>query len=364
MNNVFTYLKEYGSLTFREKKFSAVDSLILSQFCYLKVDGMVPTLKEGAEAVTLCSLSEHPDKEKLFADERFEKNNRRLFELMCESVRFRDIRLNHYVNIVDEEIGTQFSAMTMELRKNMHYIAFRGTDETIVGWKEDFCMAFSGSIPSQDYSVVYVTQVAQRVEGRLCLGGHSKGGNLAVYAALHCPQETADRIARIYSFDGPGFRPEVLACERFLQIRSRIRKFIPQSSVIGMVLQSQEKYVVVKSRAAGILQHDPYTWVVSEGDFVRAGNLYKGRRIKDKALNEWILSLSEEQIRRFVDNLFNILYASEQDNLIDFSKEWKQSLSNMVEAYKEMDVSEKKFMIRILGKLFSIESGMLLQEKK
>ena len=364
MNNVFEYLKQYGSFSFQEREFGNVDSLILAQFCYLKADGMIPTLKEEAEAVSLRFLSEHPDREKLFADERFEKNNRKLFKLMCHSVRFQDIRFRDYVNIVDEQIGTQFSAMTVELGEDMYYIAFRGTDETLVGWKEDFCMAFSGSIPSQDYSVVYVTQIAERVSGKFYMGGHSKGGNLAVYATLRCPEDVVNRIKRIYSFDGPGFRPEVLECERYQQIRPKIKKFIPQSSVIGMVLQSQEKYVVVKSRAAGLLQHDPYTWLVAGGEFVRSDSLYKGRRIMDKALNEWILSLPEEQIRRFVNNLFDILYASEKDNLIDFGKEWKQSIRHMVDAYKELDASEKKFMIRILGKLFSVQSRCLLQGEK
>ncbi len=364
MNNVFGYLKEYGSRSFAEKEFSDVDSLILSQFSYLKVDGIVPKLKEEAEAVTLRFLLEHPDRNKLFADERFEKNNRRLFALLCDSVRFGDIRINYHVNIIDEQIGTQFAAMVITLGKEEHYVAFRGTDETIVGWKEDFCMAFSGTIPSQDYSVVYLTQVADRLQGMLYLGGHSKGGNLAVYAALRCPQDIEPRIKRIYSFDGPGFRPEILTGERYQAIRGRIHKVIPQSSVVGMVLQHQEKYIVVKSKAAGLLQHDPFTWLIEHGSFVRLNSLYKGRKIMDHALNEWILELSDEQIRRFVGNLFDIVYASEKDNLIDLSKDWKRSVRNMMEAYKEMDAEEKKFMIRIIGRLFSIQSRYLLQGKK
>lgn len=352
MNNVFGYLREYGTMTFREKPFCDVDSLLLSQFCYLKLEGLVPKLKENGKAVGIDELTAHPDREKLFADTRFEKNNRRLFELMASSVRFSSMKMNYFVDIVDKDIETQFSAVTFFLEGARPYIAFRGTDETIVGWKEDFCMAFRGSIPSQDYSVVYVTQIADRISGKFYIGGHSKGGNLAVYAGLFCMEEVAERILCFYSFDGPGFRPEVLQRERYPQILPRIRKFVPQSSVIGMVLQTQERYRVVKSKAAGLLQHDPFTWLIRDGKFVRSDSLYKGRKILDHAMNEWIMSLSDEQMVRFVEDLFDLTKAAEVEDLVIFEQDRKKNIKALLEAYKEMDAKEKKFMGKLLGKLF------------
>lgn len=357
MNSVFDYLHKYGRYSFRERPFSDVDSLLLAQFCYLKLDGLVPKLKEDGSAVSLTELSVHPDRERMFADTRFEKNNRRLFALMAGSARFGGMRINYFVNIVDEDIGTQFGAMTFFPEGALPYIAFRGTDETIVGWKEDFCMAFCGSIPSQDYSVVYLTQVAGRIAGRFLVGGHSKGGNLAVYAGLLCEEETAKRAGRFYSFDGPGFRPEVLSGERYERIRPRIRKLVPQSSVIGMVLQTQERYRVVKSRAAGLLQHDPFTWLIKDGEFVYSAGLDKGRRILDRAMNEWIMSLSEEQMRRFVEDLFDLVRAAEVQDLIEFDADRKKGVRALLEAYKEMDAQEKQFMTRLLGKLFRYTLG-------
>ncbi len=363
MNNVFGYLKEYGGFTFSQKKFCDVDGLILAQFSYLKVDGMVPRLREGAEAVTLRSLSEHPDKEKLFADERYAKNNRRLFAMMCASVRFRDIRINDYVSITDEQIGTQFAAMVITIGEKLHYVAFRGTDETIVGWKEDFCMAFTGTIPSQDYSVIYLTRVADKMEGRFYIGGHSKGGNLAVYAALRCPADIEPRIGRIYSFDAPGFRSGILEGESYRKICGRIRRWVPQSCVVGMMLQYRGRYHVVQSTASGLLQHDPFSWLIEEGRFVQLKALDKKRRKLDSAINTWIMNMSDGQIRRFVGNLFDILYASETDNLIELFKHRKQSVSHMLAAYKKMEPAEKRFMRRMLGKLLVIQSGYLLREK-
>lgn len=351
MNNVFGYLCQYGKKTFREKPFCDVDSLLLSQFCYLKLDGLVPKLKEDGQAVGMADLKEHPAKEGMFADTRYEKNNRRLFELMASSVRFGSMKMNYFVEIVDEGIETQFCAVTFFLEGERPYIAFRGTDETIVGWKEDFCMAFCGSIPSQDYSVIYVTQIADRISGRFYVGGHSKGGNLAVYTGLFCEEDVSDRVVFFYSFDGPGFRPEVLQRERYAQIKPRIRKLVPQSSMIGMMLQTQERYQVVKSMASGLLQHDPFTWLVTDGRFVRSDSVYKGRRILDHAMNEWIMSLSEEQLERFVEDLFDLIKAAKVEDLVEFDQDRKKHVKALLEAYKEMDAEEKKFMGKLLGKL-------------
>lgn len=363
MNNVFGYLKEYGMYTFAQKKFCDVDGLILAQFSYLKVDGLVPRLKEGAEAVTLCSLAEHPDKEKMFADERYEKKNRRLFAMMCNSVRFRDIRINNYVSITDEQIGTQFAAMVMTICENEHYVAFRGTDETIVGWKEDFCMAYTGTIPSQDYSVIYLTRVADKMDGRFYIGGHSKGGNLAVYAALRCPNDIEPRIRRIYSFDGPGFRYGSPGGERYRKICGRVCKWIPQSCVVGMMLQYQGRYHVVQSTASGLQQHDPYTWVIEKGRFVQRKALDKRRRKLNSATNAWIMDMSDVQIRRFVENLFDILYASETDNLIELFKRRKESFCHMFAAYRKMEKAERCFMRQMLVRLLMMQSGWLIRGK-
>lgn len=351
MNNVFGYLRTYGKMNFQEKPFCDVDSLLLAQFCYLKLEGLVPKLKEDGQAVSMADLKAHPDKEKLFADTRFEKNNRKLFGLMADSARFGAMKMNYYVDIVDKDIETQFCAVTFFMEDERPYIAFRGTDETIVGWKEDFCMAFRGSIPSQDYSVIYVTQIADRVDGPFYVGGHSKGGNLAVYAGLFCEEDIAERILYFYSFDGPGFRPEVLQTERYTQILPRIRKWVPQSSVIGMMLQTQERYRVVRSMVSGLLQHDPFTWLVRDGKFVRSESLYKGRKILDRAMNEWIMSLSEEQMVRFVEDLFDLIKAAEVEDLVEFEQDRRKHVKALLEAYKEMDAEEKKFMGKLLGKL-------------
>lgn len=304
--------------------------------------------------VTLESLKEHPDFEKLFADVRYEKPNRALYERMVQGKRFRNLELNYYVNVIEERWETQFSAVTFTLGDGSRYVAYRGTDETIVGWKEDFNMAFLTPVPGQAISVEYLNRVAGRFGGPLYVGGHSKGGNLAVYSAMNCNPDIQDRILKIYSMDGPGFRPEVLRECDYGKIADRVVKILPNSSLVGMMFESGMYFQVVKSKTFGLLQHDPYTWLVTGNHLVRADRLYERRQQMDNNLNQWILSLNEQQLRTFVDTLYQVITASQVDNLIDFTAEWKKSMNGVIAALKEVDEETVEALKEIVGSLFEI----------
>ncbi len=351
---IIEYLKEYGDRPFGEMPMNDVDSLILCQLSYLKFDGMVPGVRENAPSVTLEEVAAREDVEKLFADERFEKDNRALFEGMLSGRRFRSLRLNCYVNMVLKEWETQFSAMTFLLEDGTIYIAFRGTDETIVGWKEDFNMAFLSPVPGQAYSAKYLNMVTGKLHKPFYVGGHSKGGNLAVYSAMQCLEEVQGRIRKIYSMDGPGFRPEVLAECNYDRIADKVVKILPNSSVIGMLFESDARYQVVESKTFGLAQHNPFTWKVEGTHFVRADDLYKRRRRMDDYLNEWILSLDEVQLRTFVDTLYQVVSASQAEDLIAFTADWKKSMSGVAAALKEVDDKTAEMLRRTVRSLFGI----------
>lgn len=356
METVLDYLEKYGKYGFEEMPMTEVDSLALCQLSYLKFDGMVPQPEETAvlPAVTLESLKDRPDFEKLFADVRYEKPNRALYEKMIGGKRFRELRLEYYVNVIEEQWETQFSAVTYTLGDGTHYIAYRGTDETIVGWKEDFNMAFLSPVPGQAISVKYLNSVAVKFDGPFYVGGHSKGGNLAVYSAMNCEPALQDRILKIYSMDGPGFRPEVLKDCDYEKIADRVVKILPNSSLVGMIFESGMYFQVVKSKTFGLLQHDPYTWLVTGNHLVRADRLYERRQQMDNNLNEWILSLNEEQLRTFVDTLYQVITASQADNLIDFTAEWKKSINGIIAALKEVDEETVEVLKEIVRSLFEI----------
>ena len=365
MGTIIDYIREYGDYTFSEKPLNEVDSLVLCQFAYLKFDGMVPSAEEKAEPVSIEYLNGHQDKEKLFADERYREKNTALFQGMLESIRFSTLRMNYYVNRIETEKETQFSAITFFLEDRSIYIAYRGTDETIIGWKEDFNLAFSEPVAGQLRSVEYLNETAATFEKPFYMGGHSKGGNFAAYAAMNCKREIQDRIIKIYSHDGPGFRPEIRERGHYERIADRVIKIIPHSSLVGMLLESHAAgYMVVESKSFGLLQHDPYTWLVREDEFVRVKDIYKRRKFMDETLNEWILSMDEEHIHAFVDTLYEVVSASKAVTLIDFTADWKKNMMAVVTALKGLDGETASMIKKIIASLFELTGERAREEIK
>lgn len=357
MGTILDYLKEYGDYTLDEKPFSDVDSLVLSQLAYLKFDGMVPILGEKKPMVTLYDLVNHESYDHLYADERYRTDNTALFLGIYRSKRFGGLKIGNYVNRIELDKETQFSAVTFLLSNGIYYVAFRGTDENIVGWKEDLNLAFSEPVPGQLMSVEYLEETAKNIKGDFYVGGHSKGGNLAVYSAMKCDDKTRKRIIRIYDHDGPGFRPEVKQKSAYDQIEDRIHKTIPRSSLVGMLLYSDGCYQVVESKTLGVAQHNPYTWLIKGDSFHVVEEIRAGRKFMDEALNEWILSLNQEQMHTFVDTFYQIVLASETDNLIDFTENWFRSIHKIGAALKDVDPETGKMIIHMMKSLFEIVSS-------
>ena len=364
MGTIIDYVREYGCYTFEEKPLNEVDSLVLSQFSYLKFDGLVPGLFDHKRAVSIGYLNQHEQKDKLFVDKRFADSNYALFTAMCNSFRFGKMKMNYYINEINLEEETQFAAITFYLGKGCTYVAYRGTDETIVGWKEDFNMAFLAPVPGQLKSVEYMKKMAWRIWGKFYVGGHSKGGNLAVYASMNCMPRLQKRILGVYTHDGPGFRPEILESADFSRIENKVHKNVPQSSIVGMLLQSQESYSIIESTSFGMLQHDPFTWIVEKDHFKKVDKRYESQLFMDETLNEWILQMDEEEMHFFVDTLYQVISAADIDNLIDFSDNWKEKVNSIVEALKELDDVSKEMMKRIVKSLFDSISFRAKQEIK
>lgn len=364
MGTILDYLKEYGDYSLAEKPFNDVDSLVLCQFVYLKFDGMVPGPGEESGAVSVQELAVHKDYDHLYADERYRKDNTALFQKVYKSRRFGNMRLRNYVNQVAQDQETQFSAVVFGLSDGTTYVAYRGTDESIVGWKEDLNLAFSEPVPGQRMSVSYLEQAAQMISGNFYVGGHSKGGNLAVYASMNCSAGVRERIDRIYDHDGPGFRPEVRQNSAYEEIADRIHKTVPRSSCVGMLLYTEENYKVVESKTIGLAQHNPYTWLIRGDSFKVVEEIRAGRKFMDQALNEWILSLEQEQMHTFVDTLYHVVQASETDNLIDFTANGLKSIHKIGMALKEVDRDTADVIVQIMRALFDVLSAHAKEQVK
>lgn len=354
MENIISYVKEWGGYSLMERPLNEVDSLVLCQLVYLNYAKFVPGPEEKKEPVSIQSIYAHPQRDVILDDYWYRENNKELFSVMAESVRFGKLKMNYYVNVIDEDEETQFSAMTYFLEDGSVYIAYRGTDATLVGWKEDLNLAFSKPLPSQHLAVEYMDRIVETIEGDFYAGGHSKGGNLAVYAAMNCKDETRKRLLRVYNNDGPGFRPEIRELGNYGAVEDRIIKFIPRSSLVGMILENHGKYEIVESRGIGTFQHNTYTWKIKDGAIVRAKNMNSTKIKRDAALNEWILSLSEEEIHLFIDTLFEVISASEASDVFEFGSDLKKRLQNVAHAAKEVDEDTRKTLQKMIRSLFEM----------
>ncbi len=339
--------------SFAEHPFHEVDSLVLSQFSYIHLGNLIAPPSAGVvrTPLTLQQLYRAECFSYFFANQPDADRNRLLLEACAASPRFRDIGIAYYAEDFDAAAEKQFCAMTFFLNADTAYLAFRGTDATLVGWKEDFNMAFLTPVPSQEAALVYTLSVAKLIRGQLILGGHSKGGNLAVYASMQSPKRLQSRIREIYSHDGPGFRDNVFSSEGFLQIKDRIKKTLPQSSLVGMLLEHQENFEVVESSAVGIVQHNPYSWIVRDGAFVKRDTLTSGADYLNRTLADWLSLLSNEQREQFVDALYSVISASDFSSFMELRETWPNELSSVMENMKTMDDETKRIMHETLHSL-------------
>ncbi|MEG1427889.1 MAG: Mbeg1-like protein, partial [Oscillospiraceae bacterium] len=231
MQNIIDYVEEKGIFSFAEFPFTDVDSLILSQLAYWKFDGFVPSIDEEDRDITFLNLLEHENVSTLFSSVWDIPSNTALLKALAGSDRYGEVTLHYYVNDMDIAAQKQFSALTFQVGTAFLYLAFRGTDDSFVGWKEDFDMACETPVPSQLAGVKYLSDVAQKATGALVTGGHSKGGNIAEYAAVSCPKKTSSRIAAIYNHDAPGFHRAFYSSPRYMAVKDKIHKTVPQASL-------------------------------------------------------------------------------------------------------------------------------------
>lgn len=366
MHSIIDYIKKYGDFTVTQIPLNEVDSLILCQLSYLKYDGIIPEVNSKLPFMTLPEIAESDDFDNLFEDRRFEDNNRKLFTEAANSRRFSSMLLGNYVSMTDEGWELQFSAMTFTFEDGSFYLAYRGTDETFVGWKEDFNMALITPVPAQEKAMQYLNLIGEMSHGSFYVGGHSKGGNLAVYAASTCLSSVRDRIITIYNHDGPGFKKGTITeTEEFKMISGKIRKFMPHSSIVGMIMDSGEQAEIIECRSFGILQHDPFNWVVDGDSFRRVDGLYEHVSIQDESVNKWIDEMSDDDRKIFVDELFKVLSANGATTLIDIMDDFYSNSLAMKKAFDEIEPKNRDAIKRIFNNLQdALQEVMLIRVKE
>ena len=346
MANILEYLDWRGDLTLLERPFNEVDNLILAEICYLDFSGFVPAGFQTQQVTLLDAASAyfaaHPETNMgVLVPDQIPV----LVEHAAKTARFSDVRLLGYVNRIDEETQTQFSALTMLLPDGSAYVAFRGTDDTIVGWKEDFNMGFLPIVPAQREAADYLRAAAAAFPSqKLRAGGHSKGGNLSVYAAVKAPAAVQDRIVQVYNNDGPGFAKPLVGTPEHTRVADRILTVVPQSSVVGQLLEHEQNVEIVRSDAEGMLQHDGFSWQVVGDHFIHLDGFSREGKVIDETLESWEGSLSPKQREAFADALYTVLTASGAKTLSDLNGDKLKSAVTMLKTYSNLDRETRQLL--------------------
>lgn len=314
-DNFLTYLKWRGDLKIKDHPFNEVDALILAELVYIHFEGVVPTVREER----CISIRE--------ANERYERSTARemlyyrdkeaLFDELAMSPRFADMTLCNYISTLDVKEQEQFAAVHVNITPNLTFIAFRGTDSTVTGWREDFNMSYMMPVPAQQSAVDYVNETAKGLFKKYWFGGHSKGGNIAIYAGVFCNPNIQKRIVKINSFDGPGFTQKMVDDTAYQLVESRIHAYVPENSIVGMLMEHEEEYKVVQSSEFGLLQHEGFSWLVDRDAFVLANDVGKFSKSFSITLKNWLAGMSIEQRKGVVDAFFDVFV---QAGISDFTE--------------------------------------------
>ena len=268
-----------------------------------------------------------------------------MFE-MAESVRFGKCVIRNYVNEIVTEAEQQFSAVEIVLDDGTSYVSFRGTDDTIIGWKEDFNLS-TGVVPAQERAVEYMERISDKASGMLRVGGHSKGGNLAIYGSVMC-KSAHDKILEIYSNDGPGFSKEFQDSPETAEMMPKIIRIIPEYSIIGTLLEHEKQPIIVASTSRGLLQHDGFSWEVQGPGLVRRDSLNKTALRFIEILHKWIDGMDTEQKRLLIEDLFATLQASGCENLSEVQSGGIKSLAAMVKRLDKFAPESREMMQELL----------------
>ena len=315
MGNIFDYLTWRGDLTFTQDPPNAVDALIFSTLTYVGYGETAERPPETAASLRRCA-------EEFFALENPEsrvrsKKDMELLRCAAATARFGQCGLCLYRSVLLPEQETQFAAMTFLLDDGSMFLAYRGTDNSLVGWKEDFNMTFQQTIPAQRLAQEYIREAALAHTAPMRVAGHSKGGNLAVFAAARCSPMVRKRILTVYNNDGPGFTKYMIGDPGYNAIVPRIQTYIPQSSVIGMLLEHEEPFIVIRSKSVGIMQHDPYSWEVEGPHFLPVQEVTESSQFLDATIKNWFAGMTNRERNQLVEVLYGLLTTGEVENAAD-----------------------------------------------
>lgn len=349
MANVLDYIDWRGDLSFAASPVNEIDKYIFA--CIGKPDytGIIPedTKSVSVKAAVEGYFEKNPDtgdRLGLIASAKTLPALRKL----AESDRYASLRLSGFVNKVLVEKTEQFSALIVEA-DGVNYISFRGTDDTLIGWKENCEIAVRESVPAQRDALAYLIWAAENYEGPIIVCGHSKGGNLAIYAACKAPEWVQARITEVYSYDGPGFQDAFLETEGYKNMQTRITTMVPYKDVVGMLLNQAGRLDVISAETAGVVGHDGFTWDVERTGFVHAAELSDFSRIFRAAIDETLDGMDTEDRAELVDEIFDVLISTGAFMLTDFTEQNLRQTLELANGFRKAG-ELRSFIFRLIEK--------------
>lgn len=362
MTNLFDYLIWRGDITFNQVPFNKLDALCLAQISYVIFDGLIS--EDFKHYKTLNQLGKEfkklPDfKSRLKIGFLINDKTSDLMISCGNTKRFKDVKVCGYKNIFSENDVEQFAAITFIINKKA-IVAYRGTDDSLIGFQEDFQIGYKDEIPAQKYGLEYFADLGKAYPFyHYILLGHSKGGNLAMYTAVNCHKNLRRKITGIYNFDGPGFTKDFFQRYEYLEIKDKLYSFYPQLSIVGMLFHHPENYEIVESSNFAIMQHDALSWNVIGPNFVTRDEFMEEGKIFAKSFNNWIDKISMKERQQFVESLFFLIKASGYKNLLDIVKNLIPASAKIIAAYTKMNQKDKEEFKEIFGLLLSTVKSQL-----
>lgn len=357
MPNLVDYVMWRGDLSFIQAPFCEVDGAVLSAASYFDYDIIIDDdelhLPTNYKRVITDYIELDGDDIDIklgliFPTQKYVS----LMKLLMRYPRFGDVEISDFVNEANNEYCYQFCAMTFHLNDGSLAVVFRGTDDTVVGWKEDFCLSYMDEIPSQKLSVDYIEFIAEKYPDKpIHVCGHSKGGNLAVYSTVMSSKNVQDRIVKAYCYDGPGLSYSNAETEAYKEMSSRICTFLPQASTIGTIFNNGS-FRVVKSKGASAYQHDILNWEVRGQRFLKLKELTRSSQKSLDGFKDKMSLMSAKEKENFIKLLFDAIDKTGARTLMDLNESRMTNLSTFVKSIGSLSKDEKDLMAQITKKLF------------
>lgn len=355
MATFFSFIKKNKHIPLTNESFTEVDALIFAQLSYQQFEHFVPTLEDNNKhGVLFTSLMNRIEHTKTLTGTFWRSgSNQKFLKLLNKTDRYKNLKLNYCKSIFSHEDQVQFVAFTFFIN-DVKFVCFRGTDLSVIGWKEDFNMILYKKVPAQRYALEYLNEVSKKFRGRFFVGGHSKGGNLAVYSSVFTEKRVQNRIEQIYAFDSPGFNEDIYNMKEYKRVKPLISKYIPRDSIIGLLLNHDNDYQVVKSRGLLFIQHDALNWNVV-GDQLKKGKMKSSVSLAiGSSLLEWLNTLDVPSRDFIINQTFMSLKDADILTLNDVLKRSVKKTKFLYDAYQGLEEKQKDMIILQLNRLAHI----------